>query len=173
MPGRVRPARSSCGSAPAAPWVCTTCAVVCAEAQGCFPAREQGAAAKEAPQPAPFATTALIAPFLAPPLAPHRVRLCVENKRQTVRTKQNTFPWRGRQPNKPTTKPKRFRSARLALWRCEPYRGLRRPEPGPPEPPLGPCPAGSAGPALEPALSTRPGSRRLPVTVCWQNRKER
>lgn len=49
-----------------------------------------------------------------PPLAPHRVRLYVENKRQTVRTKQNTFPWRGRKPNKPTTKPKRFRSARLA-----------------------------------------------------------
>lgn len=31
-----------CPQFPAAPWVCTTCALVCAEAQGCFPARKAG-----------------------------------------------------------------------------------------------------------------------------------
>lgn len=70
---------SSCGSGPAAPRVRKTCAVVCAETQGCFPAREQGAAAKEAPQPAPFATTreGLCSSFHTR-LGPHRVRLCRE-----------------------------------------------------------------------------------------------
>lgn len=70
---------SSCGSGPAAPRVRKTCAVVCAETQGCFPAREQGAAAKEAPQPAPFATTREgLCSSLHTRLGPHRVRLCRE-----------------------------------------------------------------------------------------------
>lgn len=123
MPGRVRPARSSCGSAPAAPWVCTTCAVVCAEAQGCFPAREKGAAAKEAPQPAPFATTAFIAPFLAPPLAPHRVRLYVENNRPH---KTEHVPMEGEKTKQTNNKTKALPQCQAGVAALS---GLRRSEP--------------------------------------------
>lgn len=137
--GRVRPARpflrlrTSRGFG-------KTCAVVCAEVQGCLPCEGAGCCREGGTAACAFRNNARAhaqhSSFPTRRSSPPGQALS-RIKRQTVRTKHNTFPWR---------REKSLRSARLALKRyfCSlcPLSGCSswsQGGPQPPDPPLGPC----------------------------------